>query len=315
MTHKLSLPVVLISALGATPACRTQVVRPSTEDKVYVGILDDAREEIWNGKTGPIERRVVMLAFEKSNSGWLTFRSFLPRQMKWTVTFDGKNLGQVESQTNSGEGTTDPISSSSAREKQFLLTPSEEVPTVGKPSEKFSGVSGILGPLKVRRPLVVVSKPYFRDPDGWKRTQLPEEIAPLVRQGFRKQYPHVERCKDEKIAEHDWRFPDSALGVAAAYASNKNSYLVALTLNAGNCGWGGDPEDPEDAWVHQWFFVAADRTVRRIGGFEELVDAGDYDNDGTSELIFFSARSENTDVYDLVYDNFQKKVELEVGYH
>jgi hypothetical protein len=313
MTHRLLLLVALLSAIAATLACRAQVVRQSTEDNIYVGILDDAREDIWNGKTGPIERRVVMPAFEKSSSEWRSVTHFRPLHMEWTVAFDGKNLGQVESQATSPEGDGDQINSDASRAKQVILTPTADVPTVGKPSEEFSGVSDILGPLKVRRPLVVVSKPYFTDPDGWKRKQLPEEIARRVRQGFRKQYPHVERCKDEKIAEHDWKFPDSALVLVAAYASNKNSFLVAVSLNAGDCGWGGRPDDP--LFVHQWFFVAADRSVRSIGGFDELLDAGDYDNDGSSELIFFSARSDNSDAYDLVYDNFQKKAELVVGYH
>lgn len=315
MTHKLLLPVALLSAIAATPACRAQVVSPSTEDKIYVGILDDAREDIWNRKTAPIERRVVMPAFEKSGSEWRSITHFWPLPMEWTVAFDGKSLGQVESQVTSPEGDGDQINSESSRAKQVILTPSADVPTIGKPSEQFSGVSGMLRPLKIRRPLVLVSKPYFRDPDGWKRTQLPEEIARRVRQGFRKQYSHVDRCKDEAIAEHDWKFPDSALMLVTAYASNKNSFLVAVSLNAGDCGWGGQPDDPLGSFVYQWFFVAADRSVRRIGGFDELLDAGDYDNHGSSELIFFSVRSENSDAYDLVYHNFQKKSELVVGYH
>jgi hypothetical protein len=144
---------------------------------------------------------------------------------------------------------------------------------------------------------------------------LREEIAQLVRNAFRRQFPHVDRCKDEKIVERDWKFPGSSVSMRAAYASNKNSFLVAVNLNAGDCGWGGRPDEPTDSFVFQWFLVAADRSVRRIGGFEGLLDAGDYDNDGRSELVFFSTRSESSDAYDLLYDNFQKKVELEIGYH
>jgi hypothetical protein len=161
---------------------------------------------------------------------------------------------------------------------------------------------------------VVVSKPYFRDPDGWKRTQLQEEARRLVREAFRKQFPHVNRCKDEEIAERDWKFPDSAIRFPHAYASNNHALFVAVELQAGNCGWGGNPEDPTDAFVSQWFLVGADHSVKRIGGFDVLLDAGDYDNDGHSEFIFFSPRSENSDVCDLVYANFQKKAELEIGY-
>ena len=128
------------------------------------------------------------------------------------------------------------------------------------------------------------------------------------------QYPHVDRCEDEEIAERDWKFPDFAIKFPYAYASNKNSFIVAVSLNAGNCGWGGRPDDATDTFVYQWFLVASDRSVRRMGGFDLLLDAGDYDDDGRSELVFFSMRSESSDVYDLIYDNFQKKTELQVRY-
>jgi hypothetical protein len=282
------------------------------DDEIYVGILDDAREDVRDGKTNPIERRVVMPAFEKHDGEWQVIKHFSPHSLTWTIAFDGKNLGQVASQASSVEA--DQINSDSSRAKQALVTLPDKVPTVGKRSKEFTGVSSLFGLDSVRRPLIVVSKPYYRDPDAWKRTQLSEETSRLVRDAFRKQYPHVDRCKDEKIAEHDWKFPDSALKLPYAYASNKNAFIVAVSLDAGNCGWGGHPEDPTDAFVYQWFLVAANSRISRIGGFQVLVDAGDYDNDGRSELIFFSTRSESSDVYDLLYDGFQKKVELVVGY-
>jgi len=282
------------------------------EADVYVGILDDAREELHGESKEAIERRLVMPAFEERKGEWQAITHFWIRSLKWTVAFDGKNLGQVESQASSDEA--DQINSEGSRAKQAIVTPSDKIPVVGRPSREFVGVSSLFGLKSVRRPLVVVSKPYYRDPDSWKRTQPQIEVREVVREAFRKQFPHVNRCKDEEIAERDWKFPDSALRFPYAYASNKNTFLVAVQLEAGECGWGGNPEDPTDAFVHQWFLVAADRSAHRIGGFDLLLDAGDYDNDGHSEFIFFSVRSENSDVYDLLYDNLEKKAELEIGY-
>lgn len=313
MRIALLLAAFLSVTIGATLTCRAQFVSSSSEGTIYIGILDDVREDIWLGKTEKIGGRLVMPAFEKSNAEWHSVTHFLIRQVEWTAAFDGKNLGQVESQATSNEA--DQINSESSRAKQIILTPNADIPTVGKPSKMFTGVSSLFGLAKVRRPLVVVSKPYYRDPDHWMPTRLPTEIARMVRQGFRNEYPHVGRCEHEHVAETDWKFPDSALALPKAYASNKNSFLVAVRLNAGDCGWGGHPDDPLDSFVDQWFFVAADRSVRRIGGFEDLLDAGDYDNDGNSELIFFSTRSEKSDAYDLVYDSFRKSVDLEIGYH
>jgi hypothetical protein len=309
-----SLAIALVAlAFAALEHASPVATATNNEADVYVGILDDAREDLDGESTEAIERRLVMPAFEKRDGEWRAITHFWIRSLKWTVAFDGKNLGQVESQASSDEA--DQINSQGSRAKQVIVTPSDKIPVVGKASREFGGVSSFLFGLKsVRRPLVVVSKPYYRDPDGWKRTQPHVEVRRVVREAFRKQFPHVNRCKDEEIAERDWKFPDSAITFPYAYASNKNSFIVAVRLDAGNCGWGGHPDDPTDAFVYQWFLVASDRSVRRMGGFDLLLDAGDYDDDGRSEFIFFSVRSENSDVYDLLYDNFQKKAELEVGY-
>jgi hypothetical protein len=45
-----------------------------------------------------------------------------------------------------------------------------------------------------------------------------------------------------------------------------------------------------------------------------LVDAGDYGNDGNSELLF-SINDENRGGYELFYDDFRQHVTFEFGYH
>jgi hypothetical protein len=229
------IAAIFVVAAAFVPKFQSRSVTASgSGDSLYLGILDDAREDLEGEKTGLIERRVVMPAFEKREAGWQAVTHFWQQGVKWTVAFDGKNLGQVESKASSVEA--DQISSDSSRAKQVIVTASADVPTVGRPSREFTGVSSLFGLAAVRRPLVVISKPYYHDPDGWKRTQLQQGIARLVRDAFRRKYPHVDRCKDEEIAEHDWKFPDSALSLPIAYASNKNSFLVAVNLDAGNCG-------------------------------------------------------------------------------
>lgn len=45
-----------------------------------------------------------------------------------------------------------------------------------------------------------------------------------------------------------------------------------------------------------------------------LVDAGDYDNDGESELLF-AITDYNRGGYKLFYDKFTKSVEFKFNYH
>jgi len=293
--------LVCVMFLGI--ALSAQTSSDNTNGRIYIGVLDDAREEMVNWKPGVAQERIVRPVFEKTASGWNQLgNSSLPPHMTWTVVFDGKNLGTVETHASS-EGLT-PV--------QKILTPQSRIPSVGAPSQQFAGLLGDGGQTKVRRPLMVVSEPYFHDPDGWKRVKIPDEIAVLVRKAFRRDYPHVDRCKDEEIAQRNWKFPDSALSFPIAYSSNKHSFLVEASLDAGNCGYISEPDEPES---EPWFFVSSDGSVRRIGSFLTLLDAGDYDNDGRSEVVFVLSQGENTDGFVLFDSTFEKPVTLTWHYH
>jgi hypothetical protein len=297
-TRPLASLAILVICISAIALAKSPSLEP--QGTVYVGFLDDAREQMVNWKKGVATQRVIRPAFERTSTGWARVEpGSLSSRVRWTIAFDGKDLGRVESESNNWGLTA----------FQTILTPAAAVPNVGQPSAQFAGLLGMTA--KVRRPLVVVSQPYFRDPDGWKRTALPNEIAALVRQAFRRDFPHVGRCKDEEIVQRDWQFPDSALSLHVAYSSNKHSFLVEAGLDAGDCGYVDDPNDPLSA---PWFFVSQGG-VRRIGSFMALLDAGDYDNDGHSELVFFLTQPEDTDGFILYDAALRKRAELIWSYH
>jgi hypothetical protein len=302
MGQSLSLRVLgCILLLDVLISAQPLPVEPS--DHVFVALLDDAREEIVDPVAGEVRHRIIRPAFERTPSGWQQANGLtLPARMKWTIAFGGENVGQVESQATAGWDFT---------AYQRILTPASAVPTVGSPSEYFAGILYNPG-TKFHRPLVAVSKPYYQDPDGWKRAKLPDAVGASVRKAFRREYPHVDRCKDEQIAEKDWKFPDSALALDVAYASKNRAFLVVAALEAGNCGFINDPDDPNS---DPWFFVSPDGAVRRIGSFMSLLDAGDYDNDGQSEVVFFLSQPENTDGFVLYDASFLKPVILSWHYH
>ncbi|MGA3080593.1 MAG: hypothetical protein ABSD44_04335 [Terracidiphilus sp.] len=312
---------VSICVLFLSTALSAQTSPTKCTSKIYVGILEDAREEMVNWKPGVAQQRLIRPAFEKDCKGWHDVTSStIPPDLTWTVAFDGRNIGKVRGQAvpidNNAldQDSTDPNEDRSIGYLTFVQTivsPAATIPSIGSPSELY-GPMGI-GPTEGRRPLVVVSAPNVSDPDGWKPIPKPsDKIAALVRSAFRREFPHVDRCKEEEVVQKDWKFPDSRLAFPAVYASNKNTFLVETSLNAGDCGYVDDPNDPLS---NPWFFVSVNGHIRRIGSFISLLDAGDYDNDGKSELIFMVNEPEDFDGFALYDANLRKQGSLIWSYH
>jgi hypothetical protein len=287
---------------------------------VYVGLIEDDRRELTHIADGhnlpghnlddPVPSRNVVPYFVKDGARWEPIRE-LNQNVTWTITFDGKNLGQVESQV---------IPSAQARPKGVsgpqcvhkILTPLDKVPQIktheGGPGDpNFNGNYGVI----VRRPLVVVSKPNFADPDRWKRTTLPDEVVQQVRAVFQKTFSHVRRCDSsgEPLAK-DSRVLDSEIAVLKAYGSKKGSFIVETQLTNHRCVYNMNGAKLQLLDGDQWYYATPTRDVVFLARDWELIDAGDYDGDGRSEVIFYIAEAEadccvDTIGYVLFYDDFQ----------
>jgi hypothetical protein len=243
--------------------------------------------------------------FQKTDSGWSSISSSPDRAITWTIAFDGRTIGEVGSLPDPG-ATSNPIDSG----VQQLVLSGHNLPTIGAPSDQFAGLRAIWG-TKVRRPLVVVSAPNSKDPDGWKRRIPSEKVESLARRAYRTDFPHVYKCDEEHPSQEEWHFPNSDIELTRVYTSNKGSFLVEIQLKNANCYI----DDSNDPWANQWFFVDSHGSVRRIGGFLTLLDAGDYDGDGKSEVVFFLSQPEDTDGYVLYTADFRNRVALTWTYH
>ena len=105
-------------------------------------------------------------------------------------------------------------------------------------------------------------------------------------------------------------YHDEDVKLVKAYASKGGWVAAQLHLEAIDCKdveAGFDIDDP-------WFVVDAKNSVTYLDSGMWLADAGDYDNDGRSELVF-SLYGDNRGGYELFYDDFKKRAQFEFGYH
>jgi len=297
-------------------ACQAYAQQTSllTEQKsgVILGVLED-HSGIFSGDP---YFRVVRAVFHKIRREWKPFpndcsdtlclslmpltKSY-PQQVNWTIAFDGKEIGHVVAHT--------PVDF-----RLYCLVGIEEivskdtVPTVGKRSERYAGWEGN----PVYRPLVAVSQPNFKDPDIWKPAQFSPAQIKGAREAFRNKFPDVSNCKnpeeDKLIA---WPYRDDDIKVNSIYSSKAGWSLIELSLTGYACD---GPVDDNGPFVGQWYVIEPSGMVRFIGAGMRMVDAGDYDGDGKTEVLF-AVEGYNEGGYRLFYRDFSQSAEFLFSYH
>ena len=306
--------IVFLMSFLAAMHCTTaaQNAGPATTDrsKVIVGVLEDIAG-YWMGKS---EYRAVRLVFEKDGAVWKPFpinaqvqakleslAQVYPTGMRLTVAFDGRSLGTVSTKPLDTFGFFGDVEAEN-------IVASQEVPTVGKKSMEYAGFPSE----PVYRPLVAVSRPYFSDPDGWKRSSPSAEQIAAAREQFKSKFLKVENCRNyTENVPRLWRYRDEDIKVNKAYSSRSGTLLIDISLDGYACDGPLESGGPFD---HQWYLISPSGTARFIGTEMWLVDAGDYDNDGESEVIF-AINAYNTGGYRLFYHGFEKNAEYIFHYH
>jgi hypothetical protein len=274
-----------------------------------IGILEDDRLELVNWKKGPSEKRVIRPLFEKKGDEWNISTSH-SEGINWIIAFDGKTRGNVKSIPTPG-------AMQFYQDVHVPITQPGQSLTLGKPSEDFSGWQSTL----FNRPLVLVSNGGSKDPDGWKPLSPTEDHIRLFKSTFRTEYPKVNNCnEDEKQLPNPWHYKDADIKILKTYRSNKGDLLVSMYLQGGKCGLNSDPFTPQlflfRSNMSSTHIIARSRQSDPV---EEklsltLVDTGDYDEDGKSEVIFFVS-GYNEDGYAIYYNSFRKKVIWTWSYH
>lgn len=285
------------------------VIPGAAAQSPVVGVLEDVPGDY----VGQPNAREVRVAFQKSGHEWVAFPSDcpdqtclktetlkFPRTVTWNIGFDGKLLGRVS-------GRTPNDFKFYAHVGLQEITSKSSVPTVGKRSAEFGGYTGA----SVYRPLIANSEPYFSDPDKWKPAQLAPAEIQLFRRQFRQRFPKLCKSNEDETKLEPFPYRDQDIQIVKAYSSRGGWKIARLHLEGAiacnDVEAGFQIDDP-------WFTSDTRSRFRYLGSGMWLVDAGDYDNDGSSELVF-SIDRENRGGYILFYHDFRNRAVFEFGYH
>jgi hypothetical protein len=279
---------------------------------LYIGVLEQ-RKSNWPrepSKDDRYEHRVRIL-FAKSDSGWESvldcpdWQANYPQKVEWTVAFDGRDFGKLES-----EDVPDSAKYANfyARDKIHKPNSKYKIPKVGKPTTEFSGWIDEA----YLRPLVLVSDKNYKDPQKWKPFKPSQSEISRIIPVYREFAGRVMRCQEGSHKMIPFNYTDEDLNAFKSYRAVTGDALISVgfRLEQTKCG-GGSPDDPQ--WQH-WFYLSPEKEVAHIGDRMRLVDAGDYDSDGVSEVIFWTERY-NRDGYVLFYKGFAKNTDYLWSYH
>ena len=298
MRSRFALPLLLLLATSLT----------AQTAPLMLGVLEDTHRSF----TDDPYYRSVRALFYKSGSDWKPFPNNcigescllqlskdFPRETTWTIAFDARPLGEVKSRIPAEIETYSRVGQQqilpNAYPKKF------PVPTVGVRTKEFAGFMDD----PVYRPLVAISAPNFKDPDLWKPTTNDAAPTALVRAEFRRKHPKVTNCEVEEM--RDYR--DSEIKILKSYLAKTGWRLVATSFH------GCDVDDLRgDGLNNEWFAIDPSGAAHYLQASLVLVDAGDYDNSGHSQLLFL-IDDYNRGGYVLYYDNFQKEAVFDYSFH
>jgi hypothetical protein len=282
------------------------VVSARAED-LLLGVLEQPQSEFCSSENAN-PKQVVRPLFAKSAGDWVALKSrksakaFNIKPITWTAAFDGKNAGQVVSQQQKTKVADDWTYPRDYSQNVVSKKGRVEIPNT---KDHFLGWCGS----PALRPVVLVSQPKYEDPDGWKPFQPGQHSREQIFEEFRKSFGKASLCyvKDDKPLPLKYSAKD--LKFLKSYKS-KVGEIIQVTLNREyiNCN-----DDLDEVGSSRWFFKTSE-SIKFIGAAIEVVDAGDYDADGESELIFWYS-GYNNNGYVLFYGGFQKRVDFLWTYH
>jgi hypothetical protein len=301
------------------------------QESTYLGVTEPSHA--WSAGEKPRTPFVIRVAFQCKKGIWTILPNqakesadlkllarYYPTKITWNLGFDGKKIGTFQSHLPSEWFYYSDIG---------LQVPDSKatIPAINTGAHGFHFWGDPWAASPHNRPLVASSKNYLDDPDNWKPLLPPPPLSDRLVSAYRKALEksahdnnEVIFPPDQKKPQHGDEFvlalPDSAaegttrfrkvrVVVSKCYKSRKGDELVKLAVPS------AEVKGAED--YVQWFRVKGNE-VDSLGNDLELIDAGDYDHDGHSEIVFHKG-GYDYDAYVLVYDNLRKQLEFGWSYH
>ena len=316
MKNPITFILSLISIFSTVDSYAQSVIL-NQAPSLYIGILEteieyNANNRLAKNEMIPKERKARVLFVKQANQ-WLSLEdkienaALYPEKSSWTIAFDGKNIGGFSSVSNATQ--LDKRLRGSPR-KVHHKPSTQQLPTIGEPSPLFQSWEHPSN----YRPLVLVSKPNYTDPERWKPFAPEPELKTLVYTIY-KSYQEA-GLQSEKIAFDSIVFLKS-------YQSNKNDRLLHVAYKK------TDYENKVYITNKTWFFASRHGEIINLSKVIDyrhqdrgdasisecaLIDAGDYDGDGQSEVLFWVNRY-NGNGYILFYNDFTAHAAFEWSYH
>jgi hypothetical protein len=291
--------------LRGAPFCGSTVA--AGEPPLYVGVLEDGQNFPGNHQFPILSAEPhVRIAFRKQGAEWLPMdtnypnlaalhvaNSTYPSAVDWTVVFDGKAIGRISSR-NPGS-----LHWFADLGVQIITSDLANVPKISAGARDFVYTTGAAS----SKPLLLVSQPSFLDPQHWKPTALSTAEKNLAIQALRKVVPRMPQCQQPETLGTMVPYADSEIIFIKAYRSISNEVFFGERLDGKRsiCGWFND-----EHFFDYWFVLTPGQGLRPLGHGLMPMEAADLDNSGKSEWILHSLRGEDSEGYEIYYDDFSK---------
>ncbi len=290
----IAILILLTSPLIFTPHLRAK--------PIIVAVLEQPQCK-------PHSPMAVRILFSKKGEKWLaldnaaTAKTFDMSHITWTVAFDGRNLGDLKT---FHPGFAIPYEWTYRRDRLLGISPNQEIPRIQNKEKEFQGWCSAPD----YRPLVLVNEPNYKDPSAWRPFRPDGSCKKLLFTKFKAVVAVAHNClniQENKTSPFNYTARD--LIIYKGYQNKAGEQLISIGLDSKQYNCDGPIET---AWTPHWFLMGKEITY--VGNHLSLVDAGDYDNDGKSEMMFWYS-GYNKDGYTLFRDDFKNRFDYHWNYH